>query len=72
LPRGNFHVAYCTTRDRGGRSHIYSDSDCTPVPKILNPDPKYFQIWESDSCSNSGNRRCNRNSTMFALKQWHL
>jgi len=26
----------------------------------LNPGPKYFQIWESDSCSDFGHHRCNR------------
>ena len=42
--------------------------------KFLNPNPypKFFQIWKSDSCSNSGNHWCNRNSAMFGLKQWHL
>jgi len=37
-----------------GASFLHSES--TPVPKLLNPDPgsKSFQIWESDSCSDSG------------------
>jgi len=45
----------------------FSDSKCAPVPKFLNPDlgPKIFQIWESESCSDSGYHGCNRNSAMF-------
>ena len=49
-----------------------SDSDSAPVPKFFNPDPEIFQIWESDSCSDSGYRRCDRNSATFLLKEWHL
>jgi len=52
----------------------FSDSDYTPVPKFFNlgPDPrsKIFQIWESDSCSDSGCIRCTRNLPMFLLKKW--
>jgi len=42
-------------------------SDSASVSKFLNPDlgPTFFQIWESDSCSNSGNNRCNQNSEML-------
>ena len=51
----------------------FSDSDSALVPKFLNPDPdlgsKFFQIWESDSCSNSDNYRNYRNSAMFLHKQ---
>jgi len=42
----------------------FSDSDSAPVLKFLNPDrgPAILQIWESDSCSDSGyNHRSNRN-----------
>jgi len=42
----------------------FSDSNSTPVPKFLNPDPrsemKLFQISESESCS------------CLILKQWHI
>jgi len=51
----------------------FSNSDSAPVPKFLNPCPgsAIFQIWESDSCSDSGyNHRSNRNSPMFLLKKW--
>ena len=53
---------------------IFSDSDSVAVPKFLNPDlvPRFVQIWESESCSDSRNHRCNRNSAMFELKQWHF
>ena len=39
-----------------------------------NPDSAqiFFQIWESDSCSDSGNHRCSRKSAVFVLKQWYL
>jgi len=41
----------------------FSDSDSALVPKFLNPDPgpEIFQIWESDSCSDSGYHWSNRN-----------
>jgi len=29
----------------------FSDSESAPLPKLLNPDQKKFQISESDSCS---------------------
>ena len=50
----------------------FSDSDSTPISKFLNPDPgpKIFQIWESDSCSDSGYHRSNRNLPRFLLKKW--
>jgi len=33
--------------------------------------PAILQIWESDSCSDSGcNHRSNRNSPMFLPKKW--
>jgi len=35
----------------------------------LTVDPRLFQIWESNSCSNCGNHRCIPNSAMFLLKQ---
>jgi len=42
----------------------FSDLESAPVAKFLNldPGPKNFQIWESESCSDSGCHRCNRNS----------
>jgi len=51
----------------------FSDSDSAPVAKFLNPgpDPAILQIWESDSCSDSGyNHPSNRNLPMFLPKQW--
>ena len=41
-------------------------SDSAPVPKFFNPgpDPEIFQIWESDSCSDSGYSRGNRKLPM--------
>jgi len=40
----------------------FSNSDSSPVPKFLNPGPAILQIWESDSCSDSGyNHQSNRN-----------
>jgi len=50
----------------------FSDFDSAPVPKFLIPAPKMFQIWESDSCLNTGNHRCNRNSAMLLIKQRYL
>jgi len=49
----------------------FSDSESAPVPKFLNPDPgpAIFQIWQSDSCSDSGyNHRSNHNLPMFLLR----
>ena len=53
----------------------FSDSDSAPVTKFFNPGPHpgpaIFEIWESDSCSDSGyNHRFNRNLPMFLLKKW--
>ena len=50
----------------------FSDSDCAPVPKSLDPDPRseIFQIWESGSCSESGYLRSNQNLPMCLLKEW--
>ena len=46
----------------------FSDSDSAPVPKFLNPGPAIFQIWESDSCSDSGyNHQSNLNLPMFKM-----
>ena len=54
----------------------FSDYHSTPVPKFLDPDsasgPKNFQIWEPDSCSDSGYHRCNRNSAVFLPKKCHI
>jgi len=48
-----------------------SFSDSAPVPKFLNPGPSIFQIWESDSCSESGyNHQSNLNLPIFLLKKW--
>jgi len=52
----------------------FSDTDTAPVPKFLNqgphPGPAIFQIWESDSSSDSGcNHQSNRNLPMFLLKK---
>jgi len=43
------------------RSHI-SDSNATPFPNFFESGSgsDIFQIWESKSCSNSGNHRFNR------------
>ena len=45
--------------------------DSAPVPDFFNPGLKNFQVWESDSCTDSGYHKCNRNSAMFLLKKWH-
>jgi len=52
----------------------FSDSDSAPVPKFLNPGPDsgpaILQIWESDSCSDSGyNHPANFNLAMFLPKK---
>jgi len=54
---------------RGGWSHFFRPQlhSCS---KFLNPDPgpAIFQIWETDSCSDSGySHRSNRNLPMFLL-----
>ena len=48
----------------------FFDSDSPPVPKCLNPAPEIFQIWESDSCSDSGYNRYKRNLSMLLAKKW--
>jgi len=52
---------------RGGRNHIFwlRLRSCS---KIFKCGFKIFLIWESDSCSDSSYRRCNRNSAMFHLR----
>jgi len=46
----------------------FSDSDSAPVPTFLNPGQAIFQIWESDSCSDSGySQQSNSNLPMFLL-----
>jgi len=52
---------------------IFSDTDSSPVPKFWNPGaepgPAILQIWESDSCSDSGyNHRSNRYYPCFYLR----
>ena len=54
----------------------FSDSNCAPVPKFLNPGPDprlaILQIWESDSCSDAGyNHWSSWNLLMFLLKNDH-
>ena len=50
-----------------------SDSDSVPVPKFWNPGPDpgpaIFQIWESDSCSDSG---CNHQSNTLIYPCFYL
>jgi len=49
----------------------FSDSDSATVAKFLNPGPAILQIWESDSCWDSGcNHPSNRNSHMILPKKW--
>jgi len=52
----------------------FSDSDSAPISKFVNPDPgrKIFQIWESESCSDSSKYRCNRNYAMSSYNKWQL
>ena len=50
----------------------FSDSDSTPVPKFLKPDPALalIQILECDSCSESGcNLRSNSDFPILLLKE---
>jgi len=58
---------------RGGRSHIFRPRihSCSKIFEFGSRSD-IFQIWESDSCSNSGNHRCKRNLALCLLKQWHL
>ena len=65
---------YFNRQQRWAESHFQ-----TPTPVLFqifeyspDPGPKIFQIWESDSYSDSGNHRCNRNSAMLLLKQWYV
>ena len=58
----------------GGRSHFFR-LRLRSCSKILNPGqdqgPAIFQIWESDSCSDSSyNHQSNVNLSMFLLKKW--
>ena len=47
----------------------FSDTNSAPVQKFWGP--AFFQIWESDSCSDSGyNHQSNLNLPMFFLKKW--
>jgi len=51
---------------------LFSDSHSAPVSKFLNPvpAPAIFQIWESDSCSDSGyTHQSNLNLPMFLPKK---
>ena len=50
----------------------FPDSDSAPVPKLLNsdPGPEIFQIWEYDSCSDSGYNWGNRKLPMVSLHKW--
>ena len=54
---------------------IFSDSNSALFSKFWNPGPDpvsaIFQIWESDSCSDSSyNHQSNLNLPMFLLKKW--
>jgi len=49
-------------------SVTFSDSDFAPVPKFLNLCPQIFQMWESDSCSDSTYHLSNRNFLWFNLR----
>jgi len=58
----------------GGRSHFFR-LRLRSCSEILNPGqdqgPAIFQIWESDSCSDSSyNHQSNVNLSMFLLKKW--
>jgi len=60
---------------RSGRSHIFRLRlrSCSEIFKPdPGPTPKNVQIWESDSCSDSGYHRCNRHSAMFILRICHI
>ena len=48
----------------------FSDSDSASVEKFLNPGPKNFQTFKSDSCSDTDCHRCNCSSArpMFYFK----
>ena len=67
----NLHVQ--SVVEVAGSGATFSDSDSAPVPKFLDPgpDPAILQIWESDSCSDSGyNIRSNRDLPLFLPKKW--
>jgi len=51
---------------RGDRSHIFRLQLCS-WPQNFKPDLKNFQIWESDSCSDSNYHRYNWDSAIFLL-----
>jgi len=54
---------------RGGRSHCFRFR-LRSCSKILNPGPTIFQIWKSDSSSDSDyNHRSSRNLPLFLLKK---
>ena len=60
-------------RTRGGRRHFFKLRSCD---KFFEPGPDpgsaIFQIWESDSCSNSNyNHRSNCNLPLFYLRNDH-
>jgi len=48
---------------------IFSDSVSALVPKFIESESvsEKFQIWESDSCSDSGYHRSNRNLLFFCI-----
>ena len=65
--------AFCGASASEVSGMTFSDSDTALVPKFLNPDPGpvTLQIWESDSCSDSGcNYRSNRNLPMLLPEKW--
>jgi len=51
----------------------FADFEFAPVPKFLNPEPgpvpDLFQIWESDSCSDSGYHQSSWEFTHILLKK---
>ena len=62
-------VSHSMAVDQRWPESLFSDSDSTPLPKFLNPGPAILQIWESDSCSDSGyNHRSYRNLPCFYLR----
>ena len=61
------HVVFVKVAEVAAVTFLVFDSAL--VPKILNPE--MFQIWESDSWSDSGcNHRSSRNLPKFSLKKW--
>ena len=68
-------VAWTFLHSRGGGRHFFRLRlrSCSKIFESGSgsPGPAIFQIWESDSCSDSGyNHRSNRNLAMFLLKKW--